>query len=246
MITRIDHIGIAVKALEKRLPFWSEALGMDVRNIETVEQEKVKVAFLPAGDAHVELLEATSPDSPIAKFIDKRGEGIHHLTLAVRDLPQVLEKLAAAGVPILGEGIHTGAGGRDVAFLHPKASGGVLVELVSDQTRLVPKVELVPGAAILVNIREPQEKLWGVLRRLDATGVQLEGIELGSFDDWVAQIEVGDPSVVGPSLIFIPMTRVERILLDRSSGDLPSLAERFERRTGKTVQSVLEPKPETD
>ncbi len=246
MITRIDHIGIAVKALEKRLPFWSEALGMDVRNIETVEQEKVKVAFLPAGDAHIELLEATAPDSPIAKFLDKRGEGIHHLTLAVRDLPQVLEQLATAGVPILGEGIRTGAGGRDVAFLHPKASGGVLVELVSDQTRLAPKVELVPGVAILVNIREPQEKLWGVLRRLDATGVQLEGIELGSFDDWVAQIEVGDPSVVGPSLIFIPMTRVERILLDRSSGDLPSLAERFERRTGKTVQSVLEPKPETD
>ncbi len=246
MITRIDHIGIAVKALEKRLPFWSEALGMDVRNIETVEEEKVKVAFLPAGDADIELLEATASDSPIAKFVEKRGEGIHHLTLAVRDLPGLLERLAAAGVPILGDGIRAGAGGREVAFLHPKASGGVLVELVSDLTRPAPTVELTPGAAILVNIREPQEKLWGVLRRLDATGVQLEGIELGSFDDWVAQIEVGDPSVVGPSLIFIPMTRVERILLDRSSGDLPSLADRFERRTGRTVQSVLEPKADTD
>ncbi len=246
MITRIDHIGIAVKALEKRLPFWSEALGMDVRNIETVEGEKVKVAFLPAGDSHIELLEATAPDSPIEKFVKKRGEGIHHLTLAVRDLPQVLDRLAAAGVPILGDGLRPGAGGREVAFLHPKASGGVLVELVSDRTRPTRTLELTPGAAILVNIREPQEKLWGVLRRLDATGVQLEGIELGSFDDWVAQIEVGDPSVVGPSLIFIPMARVERILLDRSSGDLPSLAERFERRTGRSVQSVLEPGPETD
>jgi hypothetical protein len=92
---------------------------------------------------------------------------------------------------------------------------------------------------VLLYLHQPQEKLWGVLRRLDATGVLLEGIDLASFDDWVAQLERAETSVVGASLVFIPMTRLERILLDRSSGDIPSLAERFEQRTGRTVQEVL-------
>ncbi|MDX1390348.1 MAG: hypothetical protein R3344_14250, partial [Acidobacteriota bacterium] len=96
-----------------------------------------------------------------------------------------------------------------------------------------------PGKPVLVYLREPQEKLWGVLRRLDAAGVMVEGIDLTSFDDWVAQVESGEDNIVGPSVLFIPMTRVEKVLLDRPSGELPSLAERFQRRTGRPVEQFL-------
>lgn len=243
MITKIDHIGVAVKALETSLPFWAEALGLDVSRIETVESESVKVAFLRVGNASIELLEPTDASSVVRTHLDKRGEGIHHLTLEVGDLPAMLERLRERGVPIIGAGAHTGAGGRQVAFLHPNGTGGVLIELVSAAQTERSTARLEPGNAVLLYLNQPQEKLWGVLRRLDATGVLLEGIDLGSFDDWVAQLESEEKSVVGASVIFIPMTRLERILLDRSSGDLPSLAERFERRTGRTVQEVLGGEP---
>jgi methylmalonyl-CoA/ethylmalonyl-CoA epimerase len=200
----------------------------------------VKVALLRAGATRIELLEPTAADSPVARFLDKRGEGIHHLTLAVDDLDALLARLAARGVAILGGGARPGAGGSRVAFLHPQAAGGVLVELVERARRAREGAELGAGSPVLAYLREPQEKLWGVLRRLDATGIVLEGIDLGSFDDWVAQIERGEESVIGPSVLFVPMVRVEKLLLDRPSGDLPSLAERFERRVGRTVQQVLD------
>ena len=240
MITKIDHIGVAVKALETSLPFWAEALGLDVSGIETMESENVKVAFLRVGNASIELLEPTDASSAVGRHLDKRGEGIHHLTLEVQDLPAMLDRLRERGVPVIGAGARPGAGGRQVAFLQPKAAGGVLIELVHARQTERGAARLEPDSAVLLYLRQPQEKLWGVLRRLDATGVLLEGIDLGSFDDWVAQLEQEQTSVVGASVIFIPMTRLERILLDRSSGDLPSLAERFERRTGRTVQEVLE------
>jgi hypothetical protein len=127
-----------------------------------------------------------------------------------------------------------------VAFLHPKGTGGVLLELVQERARAAALNEFAPGAAVLVYVREPQEKLWGVLRRLDATGVVVEGIDLASFDDWIAQIEREETSVVGPSLLFLPANRLEKVVLDRSCGDLPSLAQRFARRIGRTVQEVLD------
>lgn len=239
MITKIDHIGVAVKSLERSLPFWAEALGLEVSGIETLASEMVKVAFLRVGDARIELLEPIDEDSTVGKYLEKRGEGIHHVTLEVPDLPAMLERLRRRGVPIVGDGARAGAGGRSVAFLHPKAAGGVLVELVAGATDGAGAERLEPGSAVLLYLHSPQEKLWGVLRRLDATGILLEGIDLGSFDDWIAQLEREEASVVGASVMFLPMTRLERILLDRSSGDLPSLAERFERRTGRTVQDVL-------
>lgn len=240
-ITKIDHIGIAVQALEQRLAFWAEALGMDVCGVETVDSEQVKVAFLSAGNSRIELLEPTSQDSTIARHIAKRGEGIHHLTLEVSDLPRLLAQLRSTSVEVIGEAPRRGAGGRLVAFLHPKSSGGVLIELVQR-----PKSEaafedepIAPGAPVLLYLREPQEKMWGVLRRLDTAGVVAEGVDLASFDDWLSQIERDEESVVGPSVLFIPMSRLEKILLDRASGHLPSLAQRFERRIGRTVQQVL-------
>jgi methylmalonyl-CoA epimerase len=240
MIRKIEHIGIAVRGLEQRLTFWARALGMEVGGMETVASEQVKVAFLPAGESRIELLEAAGDASPIARHLEKRGEGIHHLALQVEDLTGLVQRLRDEGVELIGEAPRPGAGGTRVAFVHPRAAGGVLLELVqAEPPARRERPQIAVGSTVLLYLREPQEKLWGVLRRLDASGVVIEGIDLGSFDDWVAQIERGEESVVGPSVLFMPMARLEKILLDRPSGHLPSLAERFERRTGRRVQEVL-------
>lgn len=239
MITKIDHVGIAVSSLEGRLPFWAQALGLEVSGMETVESERVKVAFLPVGSSRIELLEPTDESSTITRHLERRGEGIHHLTFAVTDIDALLQRLGEGGVEVLGGGARPGAEGSRVAFLHPRSTGGVLVELVERIRRRSVDTAIRPGCPVLVYLREPQEKMWGVLCRLDAAGVVIEGIDLASFDDWVAQIERGEESVVGPSELFVPMGRIEKILLDRSSGHLPSLAERFERRIGRSVQEVI-------
>jgi LAO/AO transport system kinase len=121
----IDHLGIAVKSLDRTLAFYEGQLGMSARR-ETVEHEKVHVAMLPA---RIELLEAASPDSTIAKFIEKRGEGLHHVALSVTDLPALIAKLTLAGTRILGAP-QRGAGGHLYVFVHPSSTGGVLLELI--------------------------------------------------------------------------------------------------------------------
>ncbi len=236
MSQRIDHVGIAVRSLERSLPFWREALGLEPAGVETVAAEQVRVALLALGDSRVELLEPTSPESPVARSIAKRGEGLHHLTLAVPDLTASLARLERHGATILGGGARGGAGGRRIAFIHPKSAGGVLVELVQAPAAAP---EFSPGSSVLLYLREPQEKLWGVLRRMDATGIVIEALDLASFDAWTGQVVAGDPAPVGPSTLFVPLLRVERVALDEASGELPSLAERFARRTGRSVQSVL-------
>ena len=125
----IDHIGIAVRSLHDALPFYEASLGMEVTSRETVEHEQVHVAMLPAGDTRIELLEPASPDSTIAKYIDKRGPGIHHIALKVSDLPAIIERLRASGVRLLGEP-QRGAGGHLYVFVHPSSTGGVLWELI--------------------------------------------------------------------------------------------------------------------
>jgi methylmalonyl-CoA epimerase len=241
MIRRIDHVGIAVRSLSDGLGLWSEALGLPVAGIETVDAERVRVAFLPVGESRIELLEALSDDSPVSRSIAARGPGVHHVTLAVPDLDELLARLRARGIAPVGDAPRTGAGGMRVAFLHPRAAGGVLVELVEVRAGSTPdEPDLRAGVAVLAYLREPSEKLWGVLRRIDPAGLTVEGVDLGSFDDWVAQVERQEEPVVGPSILFVPMARVEKVLLDRSSGNLPSLAERFERRTGRRVQDVLD------
>jgi methylmalonyl-CoA/ethylmalonyl-CoA epimerase len=241
MIRRVDHIGIAVDNLEKRLPFWAEALGLAVSAIETVESEQVKVAFLPVGDSRIELLEATSPESPIARHLDRRGPGVHHVTFEVADLDATLAALRKADVEILGDGAREGAGGHRVAFLHPRSAGGVLVELCETGSAEDDGADDVrPGAPVLLYMRDPQEKMWGILRRLDPTGVTIEGIDLGSFDDWLAQIDRDDEDTFTvPSVVFVPISRVERVLLDRPAGALPSLSQRAERRAGCRVAELI-------
>ncbi|MEE9234160.1 MAG: methylmalonyl-CoA epimerase [Candidatus Acidoferrales bacterium] len=127
---KLDHIGIAVRSLEQALKFYRDTLGMSVKGFETLPAEKVRVAILPLGDTRLELLEATAEDSPIAQFLAKRGEGIHHIAIEVEHLDRHLQQLEANGVRVLPGKGQRGAGGHRYAFLHPSSCGGVLVELI--------------------------------------------------------------------------------------------------------------------
>lgn len=127
---KLDHIGVAVRSLEEALKFYRDTLGVPCTGVEEVPAEKVRVAMLPLGDTRIELLEATAADSAIARFLEKRGEGIHHIAIEVAGLDAHLQRLEAAGIRILpGKGEY-GASGHRYAFLHPSSCGGVLVELV--------------------------------------------------------------------------------------------------------------------
>ena len=127
----IDHLGIAVRSLDAALAFSQEQLGFPASPRETVEQERVNVVMLPAGGPRIELLEATGPDSVIAKFIEKRGEGLHHVALKVPDLAATVERLKANGARLLSEP-RAGAGGHLYVFVHPSSTGGVLLELIQE------------------------------------------------------------------------------------------------------------------
>ncbi|MCL6560037.1 MAG: methylmalonyl-CoA epimerase [Firmicutes bacterium] len=129
MIKKVDHIGIAVKNLAETLKLYEGMLGLKAVETEVVEEQKVKVAFLPTGDSEVELLESTSPDGPIAKYIEKNGEGIQHIAFRVDNLEQRLAELKEKGVRLIDEKPRRGAGGAKIAFLHPKSTFGVLIEL---------------------------------------------------------------------------------------------------------------------
>jgi len=127
---KIDHIGLATDAIADVVGFWRDTLGLDVGEIEEVSQQKVRVCMLPVGDARIELLEATSKDSPVSKFLDKRGQGIHHIALGVADIRVALADLKTKGARLIDEEPREGAGGCLVAFIHPSSTGGVLLELV--------------------------------------------------------------------------------------------------------------------
>jgi methylmalonyl-CoA epimerase len=124
----IDHLGIAVKSLEQAKQFYRN-MGLDVHEEETVPAEKVKLAMVPVGESRIELLEPMSEDSPIAKFLAKRGEGLHHVALHVHGLPAIVEKMKQSGTRFLSEEIKIGAGGHKYIFIHPASAGGVLMEL---------------------------------------------------------------------------------------------------------------------
>ena len=128
---KIDHLGIAVRSLDGALKFYAGQLGFSPGAQETVESERVRVAMLPAGESRIELLEATHPDSVIAKFIEKRGEGLHHVAIQVPDLPASVERLKAGGARLLNEP-RPGAGGHLYVFIHPFSTGGVLLELIQE------------------------------------------------------------------------------------------------------------------
>jgi methylmalonyl-CoA/ethylmalonyl-CoA epimerase len=128
-ILKIDHIGIAVNSMDEGKKFWSEILGLDFNGEETVVEQKVNTGFFPVGESEVELLESTAPDGPVAKYIEKKGTGVQHVAFVVEDVAAALEELKAKGVALIDQVPRRGAGGKQIAFLHPKATGGVLVEL---------------------------------------------------------------------------------------------------------------------
>lgn len=127
---KLNHLGIATKSIDEALKFWSDALGLENVHTETVEDQKVRVAMLPIGESRVELLEPISDDSPISKFLEKRGPGIHHIAVEVDDIEAALVRLKAQGMRLIDEHPRLGAEGCLVAFVHPSSANGVLLELV--------------------------------------------------------------------------------------------------------------------
>jgi methylmalonyl-CoA/ethylmalonyl-CoA epimerase len=132
-ILKIDHLGIAVNSMEEGSKFWSDVMGLKLEGSETVAEQKVTTAFYPVGDSEVELLVSTSPDGPIAKFIEKKGAGFQHVAFRVENIEEALAELKEKGVALIDQTPRIGAGGAKIAFLHPKATGGVLVE-ISERT----------------------------------------------------------------------------------------------------------------
>jgi methylmalonyl-CoA/ethylmalonyl-CoA epimerase len=128
-ILKIDHLGIAVNSIDGRKNFWTDGLGLSFEGTETVAEQKVTTAFLPVGESEVELLESTAPDGPIAKYIEKKGEGIQHVAFQVENIEEALAELKEKGIQLIDQTPRKGAGGAKIAFLHPKATAGVLVEL---------------------------------------------------------------------------------------------------------------------
>jgi methylmalonyl-CoA/ethylmalonyl-CoA epimerase len=130
---KISHLGIATKGIDEALKFWQDALGLENVHTETVEDQKVRVAMLPIGETQIELLEATSADSPIAKFVEKRGGGIHHIAVEVENIEESLAKLKSKGARLIDEQPRIGAEGCLVAFVHPSSTNGVLLELIQEK-----------------------------------------------------------------------------------------------------------------
>ena len=128
-ILKIDHLGIAVNSIDDGKNFWSDVLGLEFEGAETVEEQKVTTAFFPVGESEVELLESTSPDGPVAKFIEKKGQGFQHIAFRVANIEEALAELKAKDIQLIDQQPRIGAGGAKIAFIHPKATGGILVEL---------------------------------------------------------------------------------------------------------------------
>ncbi len=129
MIKKIDHLGIAVKSIEEAAKFYTDVLGLSVDHVEVVAEQKVRTAMIMVGESRVELLEPTDPTSTVAKFLETRGEGIHHVAYGVENVVEALAHAKASGARLIDETPRTGAGGAQIAFIHPKSSFGVLVEL---------------------------------------------------------------------------------------------------------------------
>ena len=128
-VKHIDHIGIAVKGIEQAGKFYTDILGLKIENVENVADQKVNVAFIPITDSEVELLESTEPDGPVAKYISARGEGVQHIAFRVDDIDKALQELKEKGVRLIDQAPRKGAGGARIAFIHPKETNGVLVEI---------------------------------------------------------------------------------------------------------------------
>lgn len=252
-IIGLDHIGVAVKDPKERMKIWADLLGLPLEKVETVESEGVRTWFLDMGGSWLELLEPLNDESAVAKSIEKRGEGMHHICFEVDNLEKMLAKLAARGINPLGGGARKGAGGAMVAFLHPKDSGGVLVELSEhgpEECCHDHSVDLEddedfdedpfrPGTVAVLYLANPKERIFGVVRQLDLAGIGIEGIDLESWNDWVQQWARGAEGPIVPSVQFFPMGRVEKLLADVDTEEVPSFTRQFEERTGRSLAEAF-------
>jgi methylmalonyl-CoA/ethylmalonyl-CoA epimerase len=162
-IKKISHIAVVVPDLEEALSFWVEALGLSVVHVEHVADQGVDVAFLPAGESDIELLEPLDPGSGVARYLERRGAGMHHICFEVEDIDEMLARLKTAGIPLINPEATIGTGGKKVAFVHPKGTGGVLVELY----QLTPE----EGARRLQRLNDMRRRL-GTSRRVYAAGIR--------------------------------------------------------------------------
>jgi methylmalonyl-CoA epimerase len=133
MLKKIDHLGIAVKSLDEAIPFYEKSLGLQCEGIEEIESQQVRTAFFSIGDTHIELLEPTSEDSPVSKFMAKNGEGVHHVAYYTDDIEAQLQQAKEEGCKLIHSEPVSGAGGKKVAFLHPKSTHGVLTEFCTSE-----------------------------------------------------------------------------------------------------------------
>lgn len=249
-IVGLDHLGVSVSDPRARLPLWADVLGLSLAGVESVPSEAVRVWFLnldPRGESRIELLEPTDPEGSVAQSIAKRGEGLHHLCLRVEGLDAILARLAARGIEAIGGGARPGAHGTRVAFLHPKVSGGVLIELAEHPTEST-LAGFAAGSFAIAYLKDPRERLFGRIESLDARGVTVTALDLESWDSWLAQRGHGQAGPIRPSLVFLPMARVEKLLADQHSPEVPSLAHEFEQRTRTPLAigftpSESEPRP---
>jgi len=134
-LSHIEHIGIAVKNLNEAISFYEKVLGLKCYNVEEVKEQKVKTAFFMVGQTKIELLESTDPEGPIGKFVEKKGEGIHHMAFAVKNIEEALQEVEKNGVTLIDKTPRKGAEGLDIAFLHPKSTLGVLTELCENKKK---------------------------------------------------------------------------------------------------------------
>ena len=132
MITKINHIGIAVTSIDDALKFYVDVLGLEIKSREVIEEQKIKTTLFSVGESKIELLESTAPDSPIARHIEKFGEGLHHIALEVTDIEDALKKLSAQGISLIDEKPRKGVENTKIAFLHPRSTGRTLLELVQN------------------------------------------------------------------------------------------------------------------
>ncbi len=241
MIQRIDHIGIAVVSIAAARAFY-EAMGLVVEAIEEVPQEGVRVAMIACGESKIELLEATSPDSPIARFLEKRGPGIHHLCFASDDLHHDDLMLRDRGGRAPAPGADSGSGRVLGAVRPPEERRRSPRRALAGGRR----VTIRRGALVLVHLVNPTEKFWGTLDRLETVGVTFRGISLDSFEVWVTELARRESSGLGLATMFVPLFRVERIFLDEEVGEVESYRRRFERRVGASVDNFVTLERESD
>ena len=237
---RIDHLGIAVRSLDEALGFYREALGLPLAGTEEVAGERVRVAFLPAGETRIELLEPSDPASAVATHLDRRGEGIHHVCFEVEDLEAAVEKIRAHGGRLVDPAIRPGSGGSRVAFVHPKSARGVLVELREGGRHAGVRAPG-PGSIAIVHLMDPPGKFWGRILAMDGAGISIQGVDLRSFEDLLRGAASGEMGPKDLSVIFYPLRRVEKVLLDLGTEAAPSLDEAFGARVGRSLAEFVRP-----